>query len=195
MIPADLGFDPQKTIDDALILLRDWVPSRLHSQCCIAGGFAVNPLLARDVDVFVFGPFGQPRYEIDDWILSKLPAQKDADYITFGHVYGAAVELLGGRKTHLIASRCKNAKELVFSRFDLTPHCVAVNLASGARIEHPWMRERRVIRWETPELTWSRFKKLQARYGWSTEFESLAEEEDRKLLESLAQSCGKSYEK
>jgi len=181
-------------------MTRDWfekltyfVPPALRADAVVAGGYAVDPQLATDIDVFILQPQwsfkGIPMkwdkertIEGDIDLILKYLDDNDFSYEPNEHEpYGHQRQLVAtiegayeGKALQIISTSFPTAQALVDS-FDLSVHMMAKrpSESSHGRVMRvtfgkKWTSLRdpmRVTRWDTPRETLARAEKLSKRYG------------------------------
>jgi len=167
--------------------LFNFLPPSLREDAVIAGGYAVDPDLATDIDLWVCaGPdVPQARWAIEEWLkrtpqwpnLKFSPAPEGAQYGT-AHLVATIPNGYAGKAVQLLVSEALDSQQLVDS-FDISTHALARRDENGTarlwfgtgwtyRTEPP-----KVLRWDTPADTAQRLVKLSQRYGAEPKQEDL----------------------
>lgn len=186
------GLMDKQTFDQ----LMHFVPPTMRAKAVVAGGYAVDAALASDIDIFILGCAD---LEGDALKVVEYLEGENLDYEhNNGEVYGAMRHLAAtvfhayeGKNVQIIVSGFTTAKALVNS-FDLSVHAVALAPATpyamGITLGTQWTpkgKTIRILRWDTPIETLTRFEKLAVRYRASGDAEELTRLRAKALTERI----------
>jgi hypothetical protein len=146
------------------------------NRAFVAGGYAVEPTKALDVDLWVPASPGAGSFaDRADVILADLQARK-IDHVVNMHPYPdqlgprflvATIEnAYDGKDVQLLITSHRSAQELVDS-FDISTHMLARDVDGKATFGKNFTSNRvspKVCRWDTPSDTLKRLRKISQRY-------------------------------
>jgi len=169
-----------------LEFIRQQLPASLLPYAFIAGGAAIAPQTAGDIDVFILGGNTEELEnhlftlhsvaDMANFTTSDRSPREQAKYLE-GLGTLAGIEFIAnlfdpatGEKVQFISVRTYSVFELLES-FDISTHAWAIGLESGRRYSLPTASTTpaqlpRVLHISNPVITLRRLKKLCARYGW-----------------------------
>lgn len=154
----------------------DYLPPLLRDTAVIAGGYALDPERASDVDLWVLTDGGSDiattRLRMLYYLRVKnIPHRESAvvfddEHYPTAHLVATIDHGFAGKPVQLLVSEKNNAQELV-DGFDISTHALAVDRTGKVTVSKHWTslsEPARVMRWTTPEETLYRLEKISGRY-------------------------------
>lgn len=169
-----------------------FVPPALREKAYVAGGFAIDPDRAEDIDVWIVSGESEPAmghgrmHEHADAVrqhlveLGVIKPYVFSEYVPYAGngqermlvetIPAEATDLLTPKPIQILVSAATGPQELI-DGFDISTHAMAKQVR-GESCDCFWARgwtssavRPKVLRWDTPEQTLARLGKISRRYG------------------------------